>query len=213
MTHVPHPSPDNDTLSLQEASQLLGVSPSTLRRWADGGKVPAQRTLGGHRRFRREALLAVTATETAPVSVAFAAPTVLVDSRELARQGWHMKLSERPAAEHMRGLGQRLLALLIQHVDSHERESRFLAEARTVGLRYGTEAQRAGISLHDTVQAFLFFRRTCSQWVVPESGVTPPTALAEAVVLHERIDDFMNMVLLGMVAGYEDARVAGWATS
>src|SRR5436309_1465477 len=44
------PSPDV-WLTLHEAATLLAVSPSTLRRWADAGRIPTQRTTGGHRRF------------------------------------------------------------------------------------------------------------------------------------------------------------------
>lgn len=44
---------ENDKL-LQpwEAAQMLGVDPKTLSRWANAGKVPSIRTLGGHRRYR-----------------------------------------------------------------------------------------------------------------------------------------------------------------
>ncbi|HEU4976474.1 MAG TPA: EAL domain-containing protein [Baekduia sp.] len=42
-----------ETITLGGASDLLGVSTSTLRRWADSGRLPAIRTEGGHRRFRR----------------------------------------------------------------------------------------------------------------------------------------------------------------
>ena len=39
----------------------------------------------------------------------------------------------------MRGLGQRLLGLLIQYINRREDDSRFLNEARAVGLSYGGE--------------------------------------------------------------------------
>ena len=52
-------------LSLGPASQLLGVDPGTLRRWADEGRVPVYTTPGGHRRFDRRALERL-ATERRP---------------------------------------------------------------------------------------------------------------------------------------------------
>ncbi|HXX48644.1 MAG TPA: helix-turn-helix transcriptional regulator [Myxococcota bacterium] len=37
------------TLRLGEAADLLGVSPDTVRRWVDGGRLHATRTAGGQR--------------------------------------------------------------------------------------------------------------------------------------------------------------------
>jgi diguanylate cyclase (GGDEF)-like protein/excisionase family DNA binding protein len=42
---------DEQTVPLGEAADALGVSTSTLRRWADSGRIRAVRTAGGHRRF------------------------------------------------------------------------------------------------------------------------------------------------------------------
>ncbi|RKQ87809.1 diguanylate cyclase (GGDEF)-like protein/excisionase family DNA binding protein [Solirubrobacter pauli] len=39
------------TVALGEATDVLGVSPSTIRRWADTGRIAVVRTPGGHRRF------------------------------------------------------------------------------------------------------------------------------------------------------------------
>ncbi len=38
-------------LHTSEVADLLGVSPKTIARWAKDGKLPYQRTLGGHRRY------------------------------------------------------------------------------------------------------------------------------------------------------------------
>ncbi|MEI6449750.1 MAG: diguanylate cyclase [Actinomycetes bacterium] len=46
-------------LRVRQAAELLGVSASTLRRWADAGKVASRRTPGGQRRFRRDDLVAL----------------------------------------------------------------------------------------------------------------------------------------------------------
>jgi excisionase family DNA binding protein len=42
-----------DWLTLGQAASYLGVAQSTVRKWSDGGRLPAFYTPGGHRRFRR----------------------------------------------------------------------------------------------------------------------------------------------------------------
>ncbi len=44
-------SNDETWFTLSEAAELLNIHPTTLRRWADGGDIPALVTPGGHRRF------------------------------------------------------------------------------------------------------------------------------------------------------------------
>lgn len=47
-------------LNIGDAARLIGVHPDTLRRYEAAGRISAQRTPSGHRRFRRadvEALL------------------------------------------------------------------------------------------------------------------------------------------------------------
>jgi excisionase family DNA binding protein len=39
------------TLTASEAAALIGVSVATVRGWADQGRLPSHRTVGGHRRF------------------------------------------------------------------------------------------------------------------------------------------------------------------
>ena len=45
-----------DWLTLGQAANYLGVAQSTIRKWSDGGRLPAFYTPGGHRRFRRSDL-------------------------------------------------------------------------------------------------------------------------------------------------------------
>jgi excisionase family DNA binding protein len=40
-----------NAVTLSHAAEAIGVSPSTLRRWADAGRIRFVRTSGGHRRF------------------------------------------------------------------------------------------------------------------------------------------------------------------
>lgn len=41
-------------LTSKEAALLLGASEASVKRWADGGLLPSEKTAGGHRRFRPE---------------------------------------------------------------------------------------------------------------------------------------------------------------
>ena len=43
-------------LSSTQVAQLLHVSPATVKRWADAGLLPCERTVGGHRHFARAAV-------------------------------------------------------------------------------------------------------------------------------------------------------------
>jgi len=46
-------APPEDLLTPAEVAALVFVDPKTVSRWAKAGKIPATRTPGGHRRFRR----------------------------------------------------------------------------------------------------------------------------------------------------------------
>jgi excisionase family DNA binding protein len=210
-----HNQPNQDAkvgewLSLQEASALLGVTTSTLRRWGDSGRVPMKRTLGGHRRFPREGIDQLVGAPPAEIAVApEPQPTWNFDAREMAHQEWHTRFAAGPLTDRMRGLGQRLLGLLIQYINRREDDRRFLVEARAVGATYGREAHEGEISLHDAVEAFLYFRSAFSRLAMPLPGIAQPTDLAAAMGLRTRIDLFMDAILLGMVAGYEGEGVSG----
>lgn len=45
-----------------QAARILGVSPKTVVRWANDGRIPCLVTLGGHRRFRADVIAAVAAS-------------------------------------------------------------------------------------------------------------------------------------------------------
>ena len=53
---------DGPYLSPGGAARLLLVSPKTLARWANEGRIPCALTLGGHRRFRVDVIAALAAS-------------------------------------------------------------------------------------------------------------------------------------------------------
>ena len=46
----------SEWIGTKRVMQILGVGSTTIKRWADQGKLPHIRTEGGHRRFRRDAV-------------------------------------------------------------------------------------------------------------------------------------------------------------
>ncbi|VEI13581.1 BldC family transcriptional regulator [Trueperella bialowiezensis] len=44
----------SELMTPAEVAELFRVDPKTVSRWADNGKLPYVRTLGGHRRFPRK---------------------------------------------------------------------------------------------------------------------------------------------------------------
>jgi excisionase family DNA binding protein len=53
-----------ELLTIGEAAEYLSVSTQTVRRWADAGSLPAIRTPGNQRRFRREDVEALLSEPT-----------------------------------------------------------------------------------------------------------------------------------------------------
>lgn len=188
-------------ITLRVASDLLGVSPSTVRRWADAGRIPTRRTRRGHRRLDAAAVRALQQRESAAARAMLAVEGA--SPRALARQAWHARFDDPAVVERMRGLGQRLLGLLIQYLVWQGDGERFLNDGRAVGADYGRIAHAAGVGLRETVQAFLYFRGVFWRTALQMPAVTQASDVAEVMRISERIDHFMNEVLLSTIAAYE----------
>ena len=156
-------------LSLRDACDLLQVSQVTLRHWADAGHLRVYRTPGGHRRFAREDVLALTQRQ--PDTHSTDTPDKLEDAalrrirrrlshEEVARQSWYQSVEEE-GRDRMRLFGRRLLSLLVQGLPRRRasgRRQEVLAEALMLGHEYGAEMSERNVPLKDTVEAFIFFR-------------------------------------------------------
>ena len=57
---------DNALLTPAEVAALFRVNAKTVTRWARAGKVSTVRTLGGHRRFRRDEIEAQLRAQGVP---------------------------------------------------------------------------------------------------------------------------------------------------
>jgi excisionase family DNA binding protein len=162
-------STDDPWLPIGAAARLVGVGPDTLRRWADGGKVQSYQTAGGHRRFLRSSLEAMTRTPRRARydtgQLADASTTIIGDvHRRMQRTGyagmpWQSRLSGEQR-EDFRRWGQRTFNLVIEYVAAAKRSERelLLDEAEKMGALYGREASAAGLTLAEAIEAFLFYR-------------------------------------------------------
>jgi excisionase family DNA binding protein len=57
------PAPDAEPfLHTSQVADILHVSPKTIARWAKDGRLPYQRTLGGHRRYPEQAIRQLAAS-------------------------------------------------------------------------------------------------------------------------------------------------------
>lgn len=171
MPDRPRPATDADDpwLPLGAASRLVGVGPDTLRRWADSGRVQSYQTPGGHRRFLRSSLEAMVNAprrhrydiERLPGSTQTMAGELhrRVQRSGAASQPWQARLSVEQRDEFRRW-GQRTFQLVIEYVAASKRSERqlLLEEAERMGGLYGSEASQAGLTLAETVEAFLFYR-------------------------------------------------------
>lgn len=173
MVNAPVKETGTEWLSPREACRLLQVSEVALRQWADAGHLRVYRTPGGHRRFLRADLLALTRPPAAAPPPAAPAPTPeksenaalrrirrRLSQGEVAAQPWYQSLAD-GGRDRMRLFGRRLLSLLLQEPPPRKASGRWqetLAEARLLGREYGAEMAERGVAMPDAVAAFIFFR-------------------------------------------------------
>jgi excisionase family DNA binding protein len=199
-------------LELGEAADLLGVHFTTLRRWADAGQVPCIRTPGGRRRFNRAELAAFLAGLHSGSAVdnkthgkpGVPAPVSELTHAGLSREPWYPRLDEAQRAA-MRVEGQGLLAVLMQFATRTNGGEVFLEEGRRVASRYGVACQRAGLTLGEMIQTFIHVRRGIMDSVY-QAGALAGAPDADAWRLYDRMDTFLDNMLLAMLESFDSAR-------
>jgi len=199
-------------ISLKDAAELLGVHPTTLRRWADAGQIPVILTPGGHRRFAIADVDRFVSDRrrlrvSAGLERLWAEQALLQTRQEIAihrDEPWLAGFDE-AGRERKRLLGRRLMGLMLQYISLREGGDDLLAEASAIGREHAEIALRDGMPLVEAMQAVLFFRDTLVEVAVhmPElAHVRPETNLH----LLRRINTLLNTVQLTMAEVYDHAK-------
>ncbi len=199
-------------LDLSEAADYLGVHFTTLRRWADAGKIACTRTPGGRRRFALRALdtFLQASTVGGPFETSLATfqpmhERAIDNARRSARRlmasdQWLSRLDDEQRLR-LKGTGQRLMILLLQYNGHSEGGEAFLEEGKRIARDYGLICSSVGLNLPETVQVFLFFRRSILE-SIHETGYLSGSHDEEGMRLFQRTMDFMDGLLVDMVGSF-----------
>ena len=201
----------SEWLALGEASRFLGVTPGTLRRWSDSGRVVAFTTPGGHRRYRRAALERLLPGERAArphlsrvgLTVARVARAYRLEARSAARvMPWLGGLTE-TQRDWFRVHGRQLAERLLAHLDApgEDEAAESLREASEEAAGYGRMAADLGLSLSQSVEGFLQFRRPFLHQLAA-SASSRGLDVSATTDLMEKTERAMDRLLLSAMAGH-----------
>ena len=204
---------DPDWVSLTEARELLGVSASTIRRWADTGLVRTFVTPGGHRRFSRAGLETLLPQRPAghPTLVALGETASRMargyrraSTQDPSRIPWVVELDD-ARRERFRAYGRGIVSALMAALDATDPATRAdrLRAAEEVCTEYGAIAAGEQLGAPMTAELFLRFRR-------------PFVAELAAVAARRELDAPQTSALLGEANAALDglllATLRGWET-
>ena len=202
-----------DWIPLSQASRVLGVSPATLRRWSDAGRLRVFTTPGGHRRFSRAALERLLPADrlrrpsigAGGITASRMARSYRRASREVAPElPWIDDFSEKQRLL-FRERGRVMTATLLLHLDATHPEAAelHLEEASGAAEDYGRMAAGFGLSLSQTVEGFVRFRAPFHQ----ELALTAKRRgfdAAETTDLLVASERAMDQLLIATMRGHGD---------
>ena len=198
----------DEWLSLSQAAKQLGVHPSTVRAWADQGYLPAQRTQGGHRRFRRsdvEIRMQTRHENTTPEAASIYANVLRntrlqINESNLDTEKWYMKMDDE-ARQQYRLSGRSLVQGLIGHLTSSDEGLE--AEARSLGYEYASRGQRVGLTSVEAAHAFQFFRTSVMDAILTAYESAEVCSPQVWVDLFRKMNSFSDLIIITLLDTYE----------
>lgn len=212
---VPKPQ-EGRWLTINAACSLLGVDQTTLRRWSDAGKIPVFRTMGGHRRYAESdvhALVQKGMHQPATKGSAYAPhpipPPSPYEAEYLqgARDRQWFSAFDAASLEQLRLSGRDLVKLALHYArlePGDQDRAALITEGQRIGVIYGHHANTAGLTVAETVEAFLYFRFPV---VLAAGGMVDNELISPEQVrkIYSDVNQFTDRVLLATVRAREDA--------
>ena len=196
-------------VSISEASHILGVSNATLRQWTNEDKIRAFITPGGHRRYDKTNLQAFIGKQQRVHTIKDLATRIEDTSpshRELAHTyfgttSWYNKL-DIESRNHLAESGRQLLHLVIRYITEPPKQKVILELARGVGSDFGEQLAKLGLSLTESLEAFVMHRNPVINATI-DLVKRRETFNERAVESIPLVSHIMDEVLLSLVATYQ----------
>lgn len=195
-------------LRLSQAAEVLGVHPSTVRKWSDNGVLPVHLTNGSHRRYRKAELELWKQSQRADEQVevdlvvhnALRSTRVQISEGKLAAESWYSKLDDE-ARRKYRESGRTLLSGLMKYMAADDQSG--IAEAEALGYDYASRGRRYGLDSVEATHAFLFFRNQLMDAmleVYEAAAVRSPNVWGD---MFRKINTFTDRILVTILRTYE----------
>lgn len=187
-------------LSVHDASAKMGVSPATLRVWADEGRIESYRTPGGHRRFR----LGGSTTPFTPEKRITDTRWRLLEHSALGRVRLAGEAREEvrallppQARNEQRTLEREFIGLCVQgvshlHVDMDVR-------AVALGNAYAKFHWRYGVTIGEAVKTLGSFRIAFTESVVEFAFAIGEPRVDELNLWLGRVNELIDRVCVSML--------------
>jgi excisionase family DNA binding protein len=194
-------------LSLKGAADLLGVHPSTVRKWSNDGKLPVYRTSGGHRRYKAHEIELWKQSHDRPENADYdhmiqrALQVMHLQTRagQLDLQEWYFKLPPE-ARDQYRATGRQLAQGMMTFLATPQKEG--IAEAAAMGTDYGARSRKYGLTQLEAVQAVLFFRNLLLEAMITVYEEARVPSLAAWGEMLRKFHQFTDRVLLAVLESY-----------
>ncbi len=199
-------------ISIGEASQILGVSETALRQWTDEDKIKAFITPGGHRRYSQAELRKFMGSHSRTLGIKDLV-IELEETTQLHREivrtslnitSWYNNLNDE-FRERLAELGRRLLKIIIKYITEPSKREDIIKLAHDIGHDYGETLANLGLTLTDSVEAFVAHRspiiNTTTQLMRKREAFTE--RVAKAILL---VDHVMDEVLVALVTSHQQSR-------